>query len=263
MSTDEHLTREGATIAYRCTGSGAPFGYAHGVLLSRDAVRRLGLFDFDGLAAGRRLLTFDQRGHGHSTGRPVAADYTFDNLTLDLLAVIDAAGIDEPMDFAGSSLGAATALRAAVTAPHRFRRLVLIIPPVAWESGPRQARRWYTDAADRVERLGAPAWRREWAEADPLPIFAEYPKYDITPEVPDELLAPVLRGVGMSDLPPPELVAALRLPTLILTWDTDPLHPVSTAERLRELIPGSTLHVARTVADVQTWTTRTAEFLAA
>lgn len=52
---------------------------------------------------------------------------------------MDDAGIDEPMDFAGSSLGSAAALHGAIAAPHRFRRLVLIIPPVAWETGPAPA----------------------------------------------------------------------------------------------------------------------------
>ncbi|QFZ24213.1 alpha/beta hydrolase [Saccharothrix syringae] len=262
MSADSHFTREGATIAYQCTGTGPPLGYAHGVMLSRDAVRRLELFDFESLGAGRRLLTYDQRGHGRSTGRPVVADHTFENFTLDLLGLMDAAGIDEPMDLAGSSLGAAVALHAAVLAPHRFRRLVLIIPPVAWETGPAPARRWYDDTADEIEELGAPAWRREWARAEPLPIFADYPKFDLSPDVPDELLPAVLRGVGASDLPAPEEVAQVRLPTLILTWDTDPLHPVSTAERLRDLLPNSTLHVAGSVPEIRTWTRRTAEFLA-
>jgi pimeloyl-ACP methyl ester carboxylesterase len=261
MSQDSYFTREGATIAYQYTGSGSPLGYAHGVFLSRDAVRRLGLFDFDLLGAGRGLLTYDQRGHGRSTGRPVAADYTFDNVAADLLGLLDAAGIDEPIDFAGSSLGVATALRAAVTAPERFRRLVLLIPPVAWESGPDQARQWYTDTADRIEEIGPAAWRAEWAAAEPLPIFADYPKFDLTPEIPDELLAPILRGIGGSDLPAPEELAALRVPTLILTWETDPLHPVATAVRLRDLIPGSELVVAKSVPDIQTWTARTAEFV--
>lgn len=66
--TDGRFTREGATIDYRLTGSGRTFGYAHGVMLSREAVRRLGLFDVDSLANGRRLLTYDARGHGRSTG---------------------------------------------------------------------------------------------------------------------------------------------------------------------------------------------------
>lgn len=261
MSDDRYFTRDGATIAYQYTGSGTPLGYAHGVFLSRDAVRRMELFDFDTLSADRGLLTFDQRGHGQSTGRPVVTDYTFANVALDLLGVLDAAGVDEPIDFAGSSWGAAAALHAAVIEPARFRSLVLIIPPVAWEDGPVQARQWYSDTADEIERLGGPAWRKAWADADPLPIFADYPKFDLTPEVPDELLPSVLRGIGQSDLPPQELVGELRMPTLIMTWETDPLHPAETAQRLHELIPGSQLHIAASVPEIQTWTARTAEFL--
>lgn len=259
---DRYFRRAGATIAYEFTGLGAPLGYAHGVMLSRDAVRRLELFGFDALGAGRSMLTYDQRGHGQSTGRPVAEDYRFENYTEDLLALMDTLGIDKPMDFAGSSLGSDTALRAAIAAPHRFRRLVLIIPPVAWESGPRQAKQWYFDTADDIERIGAAAWRTKWAEADPLPIFADYSKFDMTPEVADELLPSVLRGAGMSDLPAPEEISKLRHPTLILTWDTDPLHPVSTAEQLRDLIPDAELHVAKTVDEITTWTARASEFLA-
>jgi pimeloyl-ACP methyl ester carboxylesterase len=258
--TDSYFTRAGSTIAYQFTGSGQPVGYAHGVPLSRDAVRRLGLFDFDALGEGRRLLTYDQRGHGRSTGRPVADDYRFENFTQDLLALLDFLDVDVPMDFAGSSLGADTALRAAITAPHRFRRLVLMIPPVAWDDSAAQAKRWYLDSADDIDTRGAAAWREQWADAEPLPIFKDYTDFDLTPDVTDDLLAPILRGVGMSDLPEPEAIATLRQPTLILTWDTDPLHPVATAERLHELIPGSTLHVSTSVADIKTWTGRVAEF---
>jgi pimeloyl-ACP methyl ester carboxylesterase len=133
---------------------------------------------------------------------------------------------------------------------------------VAWEKGPDQTRQWYTDSAEAIESRGAAHWRRQWAQREPLPIFADYPAFDLPPDIPDELLAPILRGIGASDLPAPEEISALRQPALILTWDTDPLHPVPTAERLHELLPGSTLHVSTTVADVQTWTNRIADFLA-
>ncbi|MDA3642896.1 alpha/beta hydrolase [Saccharopolyspora indica] len=260
MSPDRYLDREGARIAYQLTGTGAPVGYAHGVLLSRDAIRRFELFDFDALATGRKLLTYDQRGHGRSTGRPVAGDYRFEHVAEDLLALLDAASIDQPADFAGSSLGSAAVLHAAVAAPQRFRRLALLIPPVSWESGPAQAKQWYFDTADDLDRLGAAEWRRRWAAAEPLPIFADYPKFDLTPDVPDELIPAALRGVGSSELPAPDAIAALDHPALILTWDTDPLHPVSTAERLHELLPNSTLHVSKTAADVKSWTNRVTEF---
>jgi len=58
-------------------------------------------------------------------------------------------------------LGAAAILYAAPAAPHRFRRLVLLIPPVAWEPGPDQLRQWYLDTADLIDDLGAAAWRRQ------------------------------------------------------------------------------------------------------
>lgn len=76
----------------------------------------------------------------------------------------------------------------------------------------------------------------------------------------DEVLSSVLRGAGLSDLPAAAELATLEHPTLILAWDTDPLHPVSTAEQLHALLPGSILHIARTVSEVQTWTQRAARF---
>ncbi|CAM4340752.1 hypothetical protein NONI108955_21720 [Nocardia ninae] len=69
MSQDHYLTRARARIAYQLKGSGSPLGYSHGILLSRAAVRRLDLFDFDQLAGDHLLLTYDQRGHGRSSGR--------------------------------------------------------------------------------------------------------------------------------------------------------------------------------------------------
>lgn len=261
MSTDSFFARAGASIAYQLTGSGPSFGYAHGVMLSRAAVARLELFDVLSLADRHRVLTYDQRGHGYSTGRPVAEDYRFENIAEDLLALLDDLAVDEPLDFAGSSLGCDTALRAAIAAPQRFGRLVLMIPPVAWESGEQQARQWYFDTASSIERVGAAAWRERLAGAERPPIFADYPNYSFVPDVADELLPSVLRGVGASDLPAPDQIATLTNPTLILAWDTDPLHPVDTARTLRDLIPGSRLHVSTTVADIRTWTGRIAEFL--
>jgi non-heme chloroperoxidase len=260
MPNDHHLVRNGARIAYELTGEGPPLGYAHGVLLSRAAVRRMALFDIDAVATGRRLLTYDQRGHGHSTGRPVAADYTFDAVAEDLLALLAAAEIHEPLDFAGSSLGVAAALGAALRAPERFRRLALLIPPVAWETSDPPVRQWYLDTADQIDAEGAAAWRRRWATAEPIPLLAAHQGFDLTPDIADDLVSSALRGVGESDLPDPAQLATLPHPTLILTWDTDPLHPVETAERLHEVIPHSSLHVSRSLDEVLSWTRRVRDF---
>ena len=57
------------------------------------------------------------------------------------------------------------------------------------------------------------------------------------------------------------LTAHGLVPTLILTWDTDPSHPVETAHRLAEVVPGSQLHISTHADDVAGWGERAAEFL--
>ncbi len=261
MPHDRYLAREGARIAWELTdGQGPVVAYAHGVLLSRAMVRAMGVFDIDAVAAGRRLLTYDQRGHGHSTGRSVTAAHTFDGAADDLLAVLDAAGVDRPVDFVGSSLGAAAVLVAALRAPERFRRLALVIPPAAWEHADPDARRWYLDAADEIDTHGGGAWRRHWAATTPDPRPRADRDLPLTPDIADESMSIALRAVGESDLPDPARIAALPHPTLILTWAGDPLHPVATAERLHALLTGSALHVARTPAEVATWTGQVTDF---
>ncbi|GHH88294.1 hypothetical protein GCM10018793_67490 [Streptomyces sulfonofaciens] len=48
---------------------------------------------------------------------------------------------------------------------------------------------------------------------------------------------------------------------MILTWDSDPVHPVETAQRLAEVIPGAQLHISTHAEDVTGWAGRTVEFL--
>jgi pimeloyl-ACP methyl ester carboxylesterase len=99
----------------------------------------------------------------------------------------------------------------------------------------------------------------------PVPeILSEFAElYHQPPAVAEELLPSVLRGAAASDLPDPEAVRAVTAPTLLLAWETDPGHPVSTAERLAELLPHAELHVARQLADLGGWTDKLEAFLAA
>jgi len=93
MTEDRFRYADGATIAYQVSGSGSPpVAYAHGVLLSRAAVRGLGILDVEAIADGRRPLLYDQRGHGHSTGRPQPEYYIFEQAGVDLLDLLTAAG---------------------------------------------------------------------------------------------------------------------------------------------------------------------------
>ena len=67
----------------------------------------------------------------------------------------------------------------------------------------------------------------------------------------------------MTDLPSPEQLRELAVPTLILAWVDDYAHPVSTAEKLHQLIPGAQLQIAETPEELDTWPRRVARFIAA
>ncbi len=260
MRADHHLEVDGATLAYDDTGEGGPVLYAHGMLLSRAEETRLGFTDWSPLTAVRRLVRYDARGHGRSTGRPRSADYTWSHLAGDLLAMLDRVAPGARADCVGASMGCGVLLTAAVRAPERFGRLVLVIPPTAWETRAALAANYAAGAA-LVEAEGRDAFVRLLTVSPRPPLFAGAPSYPPVPDVTEELLPSVLRGAADSDLPDPEALRALTQPVLILAWDTDPSHPVSTTERLAELLPNAEAHVSRTLTDVETWGSRAATFL--
>jgi pimeloyl-ACP methyl ester carboxylesterase len=77
------------------------------------------------LASSRRVIAYDQRGHGQSTNTGSAADYTFDALVDDLAAVIEVMEL-APLHLLGHSMGGVIALRYALDHPETLRSLVLM-----------------------------------------------------------------------------------------------------------------------------------------
>jgi 3-oxoadipate enol-lactonase len=57
-------------------------------------------------------------------------------------------------------------------------------------------------------------------------------------------------------------VRRVTAPALLLPWVSDDGHPLSTSERLLELLPNVQIHVAYHLRDVGTWTDRIDAFLA-
>lgn len=256
---------DGVHLAYESTGEGELAVYAHGMLLSRQAEADQGLYAWDAVErlAGRQFVRYDARGHGDSSGRAEASDYTFPRFAGDLLALLDHLGADRPVAGMGASLGCATVLTAAVREPERFDRLVLLIPPTAWETRPAQTA-LYSRLADVVDQGGVEALGTAMAGAAVPSSLADAPGYPPRSiGVPPQLLSPLLRGAATSDLPAREKLARLTQPTLILAWADDPGHPLSTAEQLAELLPGASLHVSGNAADIATWGDRVAGFLGA
>jgi pimeloyl-ACP methyl ester carboxylesterase len=262
--TDLHLHTAGAVLAYDVAGpaDGPVVIAAHGLMSSRASEDASGAFGWSSLpAAGIRLVRYDARGHGRSTGGTDPEQYSWPRLAADLLALMDAVAGDRPVDVVGASMGVGTALWAATVAPERFRRLVLVIPPTAWATRRAQAE-LYESGARFVEQRGLEAWVRGAASLPPLPILEAGGWWPPPPpDVAEALLPTILRGAAGTDLPAEEAVAALPHEVLLLPWADDPAHPVSTAERLRALLPHATMAVARTPEDVRGWEDRIVAFL--
>ena len=85
---------------------GRPVVQLHGLTSSRRRDRVLQLDLGRGLS-GTRLLRYDARGHGGSTGRTVPRDYTWPRLAEDLLALLEDRFPGEAVHGAGPSMGCA------------------------------------------------------------------------------------------------------------------------------------------------------------
>jgi 3-oxoadipate enol-lactonase len=231
---------------------GHPVVQLHGLTSSRRRDRVLDLDLGRGLS-GTRLLRYDARGHGRSTGRPVPADYRWEVLADDLLRLLDAWFPGERVHGVGPSMGTGTLLHAAVREPDRFAGLTLLVPPTAW--GTRVAKSAdYRLAAEVVEEHGMAAFVEAGRMVAPPPATVGVP--ETVPDVAESLLPTLLRGAALTDLPAPEAVATLDLPVLLLAWTGDPSHPLSTAEALHGLLPDARLEVATSLDHVHTWPTR-------
>ncbi|MFZ2529989.1 MAG: alpha/beta hydrolase [Rhodococcus sp. (in: high G+C Gram-positive bacteria)] len=240
----------GAELAVEFSDEGGhPVVQLHGLTSSR---RRDRLMDLDlgrGLS-GTRLLRYDARGHGRSTGRPVPDDYRWQVLADDLLRLLDHWFPGERVHGVGPSMGTGTLLHAAVRDPDRFSGLTLLVPATAWATRAAKADSYRRNAAV-VEGQGLAAFLAADLALPRPPATVGTP--ETVPDVTEGLLPSLLRGAALSDLPDPEHIAGIVIPTTILAWIEDPGHPVSTAEALRELLPSATLEVAKTPADLARW----------
>jgi 3-oxoadipate enol-lactonase len=262
--TDQLLDVDGARLAYEVQEGASPVVVAlHGLSSSRASEDAAGFFDWSPVVtAGRTLVRFDARGHGRSTGGGDPAQYAWSALADDLFALLDVVSPNASVDAIGVSMGVGTLLHAAIRRPERFRRLALVIPPTAWATRAAQAD-GYRQMARMAEERGYDALVRAMGAFAPLPLLEEggwttAPPPDIDPAI----LPAVFRGAADTDFPAPEAVAAVQQPVLLAPWVGDPGHPVSTAERLHEVLPRSTLTLLDTPDALRALGGRIADFFA-
>ena len=70
-----------------------------------------------------------------------------------------------------------------------------------------------------------------------------------------------LRGAALSDLPPPERLARLTMPALVLAWPDDAVHPLANAIALANTLPHAELQVSGSAQDPERWPHTVRRFL--
>lgn len=247
-------------------GWGDPFVWAHDAFFSIEDDDLHSIVDFRQLAASRRLIRYDAVGHGRSPGVAHPGDHTWDSRGDDLLQLCERLRLSV-CTLGGFSTGAATALWAAHMAPERVDRLVLAALPNGWT--------WRAPAAGIQGLLGASALTgvtepmRFLARFIPLPAqpaksvaayrAAHFRRIVSTPR---QRYVAALVGAARSNLPSPQELARLEMPTLVLAYPGDPLRPVGTAVRVARALPNAELVISDDPADVADWTDLIREFTA-
>ncbi|MEU2394932.1 alpha/beta hydrolase [Streptomyces sp. NPDC007369] len=119
--TSRAVDRDGVRLHCRDWGG----GHGRAVLMLHGLAGSSGEWDAPAraLAAERRVVAVDQRGHGLSTRRP--SDVSRAAYVADAVAVVAQLGLDRPV-LVGQSLGGHTAMLAAARHPGLFAGLVLV-----------------------------------------------------------------------------------------------------------------------------------------
>jgi 3-oxoadipate enol-lactonase len=193
------------------------------------------------LSEHHRVFRYDTRGHGRSESSP--GPYTLDLLARDLLALLDANGIDT-CTMVGLSMGGMLGQTAALLEPGRFTGLVLADttsrygPEVAefWVNRVNTAltiglggiaqttpTRWFTPGFTKQHPELVERYRKMVLNTDPhgyAGCCAAIPAIDVT----DQL-------------------ANITVPTAVIVGADDPSTTVAHARRIHAAIPQSTLHI--------------------
>ena len=215
-----------------------------------------------------RLIALDLIGHADSAAPLDPARYSLDWAVRDLEALLDMLELPSAHVF-GYSMGGRLALYFALQARARVRTLVLESATPGIDDAEERARRRQSDdaLAERIERLGVPAFVAEW-EAQPLLRLAEHVTSSARTRVRDERLrhttrglANSLRGMGTGQQPPLwSRLAELECP-LTLIVGADDARYCAIARRMQLMVPsarlvvcaaaGHTVHVDQALAVAQ------------
>lgn len=220
---------------------GSPF-----VVLSNSlgSTHRMWDAQIDALNERFRVVRYDTRGHGDS---PVPeGPYSIDDLTDDLVALLDRLGI-ERAHLVGLSLGGMTAMHLAARHPERVDRLALLCTAAYFPP----AQSW-TDRAALVRDSGTAAvaesvvarWFTEQHLLDHPDTAARYQA--MVAATPAEGYAGCCEAIAKLDLR--DELSSITAPTLAIAGRDDPATPPVRLEEIVTAVPDARLRVVHHAA---------------
>lgn len=183
------------------------------------------------------VVRYDTRGHGQSS--VTAGPYTIEQLSRDVVRLLDALRLDR-VHFCGLSMGGMIGMWLGVNAPDRLRRLVLC--NTAARIGTEES--WNA----RIEAV-----RKGGMKAIASAVIERWFTQDFRARAP-EAVAPAQRMLenastegytaccaAIRDMDQRAAISAIRTPTLVMAGAKDPVIPLAEARFPAENISGATL----------------------
>jgi pimeloyl-ACP methyl ester carboxylesterase len=228
-------------LAYDDDGPGPVVVLLHGFPLSR----KIWTAQEASVGSVYRVIAPDLRGHGESAAP--AGVYTMDEMAADVLELLDALQISEPVVVGGLSMGGYVALSMWARAPERIRALMLLDTRAAADTP--EAARNREELAKTVEttnstnhvvdamlpKLFSDETRRRRAHLIP-------PVRESMERLSPRAVAGALRGMAQRPDRTAEL-ASISVPTLVLVGDHDVIAPPDEARKMAAAIPNVELAI--------------------
>jgi len=192
-----------------------------------------------------RVIAYDHRGQGQSS--VAEGGYDMDTLTRDAVALLDALKIDR-CHFAGLSMGGFVGLRLASRHPDRVQSLTLI--DTSAQAEPEENIPRYRMLNRIVKMLGVWAVKRPVMKIMFGPSFLQDPNRRSLRKYWEQQLTRnsrsitrAVEGVIEREAVPPEALANIQCPTLVLVGEEDVATVPAKSEYLTEHIPNAQLRI--------------------
>ncbi|MCL5951386.1 MAG: alpha/beta hydrolase [Chloroflexi bacterium] len=237
MDQVHRIPSDGLEIAAQVFGAGDPLVFAHGLTGNRHITRR----QFAPLADRYRIVIYDQRGHCDSTPVRDPTLYDLNRMADDMTAVMDY--FQTPCAIVGGeSMGAATTITFALKHPERVKTLLLTAP--AFSDAPNPDAQHIREMGREITELGMQGFLKNSAKrmseigATPQVIATLAEMHSSHDPASLALGCQTVMDWMMDDF---ARIAKLKMPTYIITWQNDPLHPFALAQRVAATIPNARL----------------------